>query len=109
VEVGALKPTAAGLARRCLDWTERRHHLAGPLGAALMARLLDFGWLSRDGASRAIAVTPIGISELRRALDIDALDLMDARSASSARAGGAKPLIPGDVSAVGETQRVWSG
>ena len=109
VEVGALKPTAAGLARRCLDWTERRHHLAGPLGAALMARLLDFGWLSRDGASRAIAVTPIGISELRRALDIDALDLMDARSASSARAGGAKPLSPGDVSAVGETRRARPG
>src|SRR5690242_9217448 len=32
IEVGAIRPTRRGLARRCLDWTERRHHLAGPLG-----------------------------------------------------------------------------
>jgi hypothetical protein len=41
IDVAALKPTAAGVARRCLDWTERRHHLAGPLGTALMARFID--------------------------------------------------------------------
>ena len=86
IDVAALKPTAAGVARRCLDWTERRHHLAGPLGAALMARFVDLGWLRRDGASRAIGVTPIGISELRRLLQIEALDLMDAPS----------ELFPGD-------------
>jgi len=103
VEVDALKPAAAGLARRCLDWTERRHHLAGPLGAALMARLLDLGWLSRDGASRAVRVTPIGICELRRALDIDALELMDVRPA------GHRPFASSDVSAVDETRRARSG
>jgi hypothetical protein len=32
VDVAALKPTRSGLARRCLDWTKRTHHLAGPLG-----------------------------------------------------------------------------
>jgi len=106
VEVDALKPTAAGLARRCLDWTERRHHLAGPLGAALMARLLDLGWLSRDGASRAVRVTPIGTCELRRALDIDALDLMDA---PCARDAGERPFASSDVSAVDETRRARSG
>jgi hypothetical protein len=83
VDVGALKPAAAGVARRCLDWTERRHHLAGPLGAALMARFVDLGWLRRDGASRALGITPIGISELRRLLQIEALDLMDAPSGLS--------------------------
>lgn len=105
VEVDALKPTAAGLARRCLDWTERRHHLAGPLGAALMARLLDLGWLSRDGGSRAVSVTPTGISQLRRLLQIDALDLLDAQSAPSLRNRGGKPFDSSDVSAIGETRR----
>jgi DNA-binding transcriptional ArsR family regulator len=76
IEVTALKPTAAGVARRCLDWTERRHHLAGPLGAALMARLIELGWLRRDGASRAVSVTQIGISELRRLLQIETLDML---------------------------------
>jgi len=102
VEVDALKPATAGLARRCLDWTERRHHVAGPLGAALMARLLALGWLSRDGASRAIRVTPNGISELRRALEIDAFDLMDAPCAREARES---PFSSSDVSAVDETRR----
>jgi len=101
VEVDALKPTAAGLARRCLDWTERRHHLAGPLGVALMARLLDLGWLRRDGPGRAIGVTPIGVSELRRLLDIDALDLMDARSV---RGADARPFSSSDISAADETR-----
>ena len=77
IDVAALKPTAAGVARRCLDWTERCHHLAGPLGTALMARFIDLGWLRRDGASRAIGITPIGISELRRLLQIDAVELLD--------------------------------
>jgi len=34
LDVRALKPTRRGLARQCLDWTERRHHLAGPLGGS---------------------------------------------------------------------------
>jgi DNA-binding transcriptional ArsR family regulator len=77
VDVDALRPSAAGVARRCLDWTERRHHLAGPLGAALMARFVDLAWLRRDRVDRAVSVTPIGISELRRLLQIEALDLLD--------------------------------
>jgi DNA-binding transcriptional ArsR family regulator len=104
VDVGALKPAAAGVARRCLDWTERRHHLAGPMGAALMARFVDLGWLRRDGASRAIGVTPIGISELRRLLQIEALDLMDAPSGLSSGADAKRRSIQTDVSAVGETR-----
>jgi hypothetical protein len=77
VDVDTLKPTAAGVARRCLDWTERRHHLAGPLGAALMARFVDLGWLRRDGASRAISITPTGIAGLGRVRQIEALDFTD--------------------------------
>jgi DNA-binding transcriptional ArsR family regulator len=71
VKVDALRPAAKGLARRCLDWTERRHHLAGPLGVALLSSFVERGWMCRDGASRAVGVTPRGVAELRRLLEID--------------------------------------
>jgi DNA-binding transcriptional ArsR family regulator len=46
--------------RPCLDWTERRHHLAGALGAAICAHCLDRGWVERRRDSRALGVTPSG-------------------------------------------------
>jgi DNA-binding transcriptional ArsR family regulator len=46
--------------RPCMDWSERRHHLAGSLGAALLSRLQDLKWASRDKSSRVIRFTPRG-------------------------------------------------
>jgi len=71
VDVAALKPTRRGLARACLDWTERNHHLAGPLGAAFLAALCDAGWLRRSRASRLVELTPKGQIELKHRLDVD--------------------------------------
>ena len=51
-------------ARRCLDWSERRHHLAGALGAAIATRFFELGWIERLPTSRAVRVTDSG----RRAL-----------------------------------------
>ncbi|WEO98358.1 winged helix-turn-helix domain-containing protein [Streptomyces sp. FXJ1.172] len=48
------------LARACLDWTERRPHLAGAAGAALCRHALDAGWCVRIGSERAVKVTPSG-------------------------------------------------
>jgi DNA-binding transcriptional ArsR family regulator len=48
------------LARACLDWTERRPHLAGAAGAALCRYALDAGWCVRIGSERAVKVTPSG-------------------------------------------------
>ncbi|WP_399923360.1 ArsR/SmtB family transcription factor [Streptomyces kanamyceticus] len=48
------------LARACLDWTERRPHLAGVAGAALCGHALDSGWCVRIGSQRAVKVTPAG-------------------------------------------------
>ncbi|HEX8271180.1 MAG TPA: winged helix-turn-helix domain-containing protein [Longimicrobiaceae bacterium] len=62
------------LTRACLDWTERAHHLAGALGAELLARLLALGWLERTEGSRALRVTPAGRRGFRDVLEIDALD-----------------------------------
>lgn len=48
------------LCRPCLDWSERRPHLAGALGASLCAHSFDQGWIRRLQATRAFAVTPAG-------------------------------------------------
>ncbi len=51
-------------ARRCLDWTERRHHLAGPLGCALYKRLGELRWVAPIRGTRAVRVTLEGKSRL---------------------------------------------
>ncbi len=58
------------LTRACLDWEQRTHHLGGGAGAALLRVMLAKRWLRRDGASRAVAVTPAGASALSREFDI---------------------------------------
>ncbi|MFJ3767980.1 ArsR/SmtB family transcription factor [Streptomyces sp. NPDC090082] len=60
------------VARGCLDWTERRPHLAGLAGAALCRHALDAGWCVRIGSERAVKVTPAGESALRTGLGITA-------------------------------------
>lgn len=64
VDLDALPRGRRPLVRVCIDWTERREHLAGSLGAALCTALLDAGWVARTSATRALAVTPLGESEL---------------------------------------------
>jgi DNA-binding transcriptional ArsR family regulator len=52
--------------RPCLDWSERRTHLAGAVGAAIADRLMDLNWIKRKRDSRAITVTPIGWSKIEQ-------------------------------------------
>lgn len=59
------------LCRTCLDWSERRQHLAGRLGASLLERLLELGWLARNPDSRALRITPAGKAGLVRAFGLD--------------------------------------
>jgi len=56
--------------RSCLDWSERRPHIGGALGAALCQCYLDSGWIRRAAGSRAVTVTPQGRQMLRRAFDL---------------------------------------
>jgi hypothetical protein len=58
------------LARECLDWSERRLHLAGALGAALLAALIEREWLARVPSGRALRVTNEGRRGFRRELGI---------------------------------------
>jgi DNA-binding transcriptional ArsR family regulator len=69
VDVGAVRRGRRTFARRCLDWTERKPHLAGALGAALFARMIEMSWVARKRESRVVRVTHLGerkIAELGR-------------------------------------------
>ena len=48
------------MTRQCLDWTQRRHHLGGALGAALLEQMLTKKWLRRGTDSRVISLTSTG-------------------------------------------------
>ena len=52
--------------RPCLDWTERKPHLAGSVGAMLTQRCFDLRWIERMKDSRAVLVTPKGRHALRK-------------------------------------------
>ena len=63
VDLGALRERPASarpLLRFCVDWSEQRHHLAGALGAAVLTRALDAGWVERRPGGRAVTVTDAG-------------------------------------------------
>jgi DNA-binding transcriptional ArsR family regulator len=69
----AISPSQAANSRfayPCLDWTERRHHIAGNLGAALLKRLTELRWIVPVPDSRAVRVTVTGREQLARLLDI---------------------------------------
>ncbi|HZC27327.1 MAG TPA: helix-turn-helix transcriptional regulator [Actinopolymorphaceae bacterium] len=76
VDVEGCRRRRRRFARPCLDWTERRPHLAGAIGAAVAASLSDRGWVRRTGAGRGLRITPAGHAGLTSSfgLDADALD-----------------------------------
>ncbi len=60
IDASALAQQRRMLCRPCLDWSERRHHLGGALGSALLKRLFEGGWARRAQGSRVVHFTPKG-------------------------------------------------
>ncbi|HVJ02941.1 MAG TPA: helix-turn-helix transcriptional regulator [Sphingomonas sp.] len=56
----------AAFCRPCLDWSERRPHLAGAVGRGLYAAFAAKGWIRQPRTGRAVAITPVGQMELHR-------------------------------------------
>jgi DNA-binding transcriptional ArsR family regulator len=72
IELPALRSVRRHFCRLCLDWTERRPHIAGAVGAAITQRCFDLGWMERTDRSHAVVVTPLGRRGFRKTLGIDA-------------------------------------
>jgi hypothetical protein len=70
-EIGVDLPTCsdskgAVFCRPCLDWSERRHHIGGAVGAALYRTFLARGWIRRSAEGRTVMITPPGRAALER-------------------------------------------
>ena len=72
------------LCRSCLDWTERRAHIGGAVGAALANRCFDLGWTERMKDSRAVIVTASGKEGFRETFGIGAPEDRQISAACSA-------------------------
>jgi len=64
IDVDELGQSRRKLAYACLDWSERKDHLAGALGAAVAQRMLTAGWVKKSSGTRALSVTKAGIEAL---------------------------------------------
>ncbi|MFB7844932.1 winged helix-turn-helix domain-containing protein [Microbacterium sp. NPDC056052] len=78
IDAAALRRARRPAVLRCLDWTERRDHLAGGLGAALMARFEALEWITRRAGTRAIEVTTVGREGIERTMPLAYDVLVDA-------------------------------
>jgi DNA-binding transcriptional ArsR family regulator len=70
IDVMELSGTRRAFARQCIDWTERKPHLAGALGAALCSRLISLNWFARRPGTRVLRVTQRGARELQERFGI---------------------------------------
>ncbi len=70
IDVEQVQKGRRHFARQCLDWSERRHHIAGGLGAAITNRLFELEWIARIPGGRAVRVTDAGINGLADEFDL---------------------------------------
>jgi DNA-binding transcriptional ArsR family regulator len=71
VDVASVERRRRAFCRPCLDWTERRPHLAGAVGAAIATRSFELGWIERLRDSRAVAITTAGREGFARAFGVE--------------------------------------
>ena len=67
IDLAAARGSRRVFCRPCVDWSERRYHLAGAVGSAIAQRLMALRWISRKRDGRALTITPVGWSNIERA------------------------------------------
>ncbi len=72
LDLPALSRSRRPLCKGCLDWSVRRTHLAGALGAALLDRFYALGWASRQAGTRLVTFTPRGLDAFREIFGVRA-------------------------------------
>jgi len=79
-ELGVVLPEAVGpvVAKPCLDWSERRDHLGGALGRAMLDHALSGGWMRPAGPRRGLRLTARGRAAVAVVIGPDAPELVDA-------------------------------
>jgi DNA-binding transcriptional ArsR family regulator len=82
-DLGPIKGSRRPFCRTCLDWSERRWHIAGSVGAALCRRCLELGWIERRHDSRAVAITAAGRHGFAEAFGLDLEDEAGRRAAAA--------------------------
>ena len=70
IDTASLSSGRRPLCRACLDWSERRNHLGGALGTAILDTLLERGWVSRD-KGRALRFSAEGLEQFRASFGIE--------------------------------------
>lgn len=70
IDIEAARHSKRIFCRPCIDWSERRPHLAGAVGAALAVRLLALGWVARVRDGRTLVITPTGRRNLERTFGV---------------------------------------
>jgi hypothetical protein len=72
LDLAALSRLRRPLCKGCLDWSVRRSHLAGALGAALLERFYGLGWATREPGSRVVSFSPRGLEAFREIFGVRA-------------------------------------
>ena len=70
IDAESLRGLRRSVARKCLDWTERHHHIGGSVGAALLSRFMEMKWLARMHKTRAVRLTHEGERGFERVFGI---------------------------------------
>jgi len=73
IDLAEASASRRGFCRACLDWSERRPHIAGAVGAAMLGTMLERGWLHRRDGTRALLVSATGEQALHRFFGIRAV------------------------------------
>ena len=63
IDLSALDGSRRPLCKTCLDWSVRRSHLAGSLGAAILSRLYELKWARREKGNRVVVFSPAGVTK----------------------------------------------
>ncbi|MHA4810667.1 ArsR/SmtB family transcription factor [Flavitalea flava] len=71
IDIAILKEKKRLFAKPCLDWSERRYHMAGALGASMLEKMLASDWIRKVKNSRAVIISSKGEKELYKSLGIE--------------------------------------
>jgi|GEM_PF-55759 len=104
VKLSAPRRTRRLFCQPCLDWSERRYHIKGVVGAAILNRLLELEWFKRVPGSRALELTPRGRAKLS-ALFLIKFDVEAAKPLKKSRSDQTRQLEPTRLDGPHEPER----